>query len=135
VSLNVVASGSWPLNYQWQREDPLSPGTWINLTESCQNFNQQVNWDYEGVYKNQLRIGSGNLGGDRGGKYRVVISNSCGSVASAPAQGHLRHRRLLPANWYLHTGPPVSLPRTRGHVLRPGHAVRHLLRQRVLPEL
>ncbi len=85
VSLNVVASGSWPLNYQWQREDPLNPGTWINLTESCQNFDPQINWDYEGVYKNQLRIGPGNLGGDRGGQYRVVISNSCGSIASDPA--------------------------------------------------
>ena len=85
VSLNVVASGSWPLNYQWQREDPAAPGTWINLQESCQNFSTAVNWDYEGVYKNQLRIGSGNLGEGRGGRYRVVVSNSCGSVASEPA--------------------------------------------------
>jgi len=85
VSLNVVASGSWPLSYQWQREDPGNPGSWINLAESCQNFDPQINWDYEGVYKNQLRIGVGNLGGGRGGRYRVVVSNSCGSVASDPA--------------------------------------------------
>ena len=83
VSLNVVASGSWPLTYQWQRE--TSPGVWTDLQESCQNFDPHINWDYEGVYKNQLRIGAQNLGGGRGGNYRVVISNACGSIASAPA--------------------------------------------------
>ena len=31
VSLNVVASGSLPLTYKWQRED--SPGSWIDLAE------------------------------------------------------------------------------------------------------
>ncbi|MBX3358337.1 MAG: hypothetical protein KF745_07905 [Phycisphaeraceae bacterium] len=85
VSLNVVASGSWPLEYRWQREDPQNPGTWNDLDESCLNFNEFVEWEYEGVYKNQLRIGPGNFGGNRAGNYRVVVSNSCGSVASAPA--------------------------------------------------
>ncbi len=84
VSLNVTASGSWPLTYQWQREDPANPGAWLNLAESCSNFDDS-NWDYEGVGKNQLRIGQHFGGGGRGGRYRVVISNACGSVASAPA--------------------------------------------------
>ncbi|MCC6321067.1 MAG: hypothetical protein IT438_06470, partial [Phycisphaerales bacterium] len=85
VSLNVVASGTWPLNYRWQREDPANPGTWIDLPESCEDFSDLVEWDYEGVYKNQLRIGIGTTYASREGRYRVVISNSCGSVASEPA--------------------------------------------------
>lgn len=85
VSLNVVASGSWPLSYQWQREDPNAAGTWINLVESCQGFSTAVDWDYEGVFKNQLRIGAGPGYAGRAGRYRVVISNSCGSVSSEPA--------------------------------------------------
>jgi hypothetical protein len=83
-ALNVTASGSWPLTYQWQREDPQSPGTWIDLTEGCSNFDSS-NWDYEGVNKNQLRIGQHYGGSGRGGRYRVVVSNSCGSVTSDAA--------------------------------------------------
>lgn len=85
VSLNVLASGSWPLAYQWQREDPNNPGAWIDLAESCQGFTTLSDWDYEGVFKNQLRIGSGPGYASRAGRYRVMISNSCGTVFSEPA--------------------------------------------------
>ena len=83
-ALNVAASGSWPLTYQWQREDPQNPGNWIDLVESCSNFDDS-NWDYEWVNKNQLRIGQHFAGGGRSGNYRVVISNACGSIVSDPA--------------------------------------------------
>lgn len=46
-ALNVLASGSWPLSYQWQREDPNSPGSWINLEDSCSNFDDS-NWNLRG---------------------------------------------------------------------------------------
>jgi hypothetical protein len=85
VSLNVVASGTWPLTYQWQREDPASPGVWVDLTESCKGFSTTIDWDYEGANKNQLRIGSGAGYAARAGRYRVMISNSCGTVVSPPA--------------------------------------------------
>lgn len=84
VALNVLASGSWPLTYQWQREDPNAPGVWVDLSDSCSNFDDS-NWDFEGTQTVQLRIGQHFGGGGRGGRYRVVISNSCGSVASEPA--------------------------------------------------
>ena len=86
VALNVWASGSWPLSYQWQREAADHPGSWINLAESCENFDMGIDWDYEGVYKNQLRIGQGNCGSNRAGNYRVAVSNSCGTVYSRPAR-------------------------------------------------
>lgn len=94
VSLNVSASGSWPLDYLWQREDPAQPGQWLNLPETCSDtFIAGVGWsgfssnfEYEGVHKNQLRIGQDAEGAlNRGGRYRVVVSNACGSVASEPA--------------------------------------------------
>ncbi|MEK6703970.1 MAG: hypothetical protein AABZ53_17060 [Planctomycetota bacterium] len=91
VSLNVFASGSWPLSYVWQREDDNNPGTWNDLTESCQNFDRLIDWDFEGVFKNQLRIGQANCGGTRAGNYRVVVSNSCGSVTSQPASVTFDH--------------------------------------------
>jgi hypothetical protein len=76
--LNVFASGSVPLNYEWQMA-PTPTGPWTTPTESCSDFNPP--FDFEGVYKVQLRIG----GINHGGYYRVVISNACGSVASEPA--------------------------------------------------
>lgn len=82
--VNVFASGSFPLQYQWQREDPANPGTWNNLWEACSNFLGA--WDFEGVYKSQLRV-NGRYGcGDLSGRYRVIVSNSCGSVTSEPAR-------------------------------------------------
>lgn len=84
VALNVFASGSWPLTYQWQREDQNSPGTWNTLADNCSGFDNS-NWDYEGTATRQIRIGQHFGGGGRGGRYRVVISNSCGSVTSDPA--------------------------------------------------
>jgi hypothetical protein len=85
VALNVTASGSFPMAYQWQREDSTAPAGWVDLTEACSGFPFGGNWDYEGVFKNQLRVGQANCGNNRGGRYRVVITNSCGTVTSEPA--------------------------------------------------
>jgi hypothetical protein len=86
VSLNVFASGTWPMTYTWQREDPANPGQWLELTEACAGFGFGSEWDYEGVAKPQLRIGQNNCGGGRDGRYRAVISNACGTITSLPAQ-------------------------------------------------
>ena len=94
VALNVAASGTWPLSYQWQREDPANPGTWIDLSDDCSNYplgdgtysGFSPTFNYEGTKTLQLRIGMDDIGVcDRAGRYRVVVSNSCGSVASDPA--------------------------------------------------
>lgn len=86
VSINAFASGTWPMTYAWQREDPQNPGQWIDLTtEACSGFPYGGEWDYEGVNKNQLRVGQNSCGGDRGGRYRVIVTNSCGTITSDPA--------------------------------------------------
>ena len=97
-ALNVLASGSWPLSYQWQREDPNSPGSWINLEDSCSNFDDS-NWDYEGTHTVQIRIGQHYGGGGRSGNYRVIVSNPCGSVVSDPATlTHIVGACCIPGN-------------------------------------
>ncbi len=94
AALNVAASGTWPLNYQWQREDPSNPGQWINLDDDCSSFplpggdqtGFSPTFNYEGTHTAQLRVGMDEYGVcDRMGRYRVVVSNSCGSVTSDPA--------------------------------------------------
>jgi hypothetical protein len=85
VALNVAASGTFPMTYTWQREDPKNPGQWLGLTEACAGFPFGGEWDYEGVNKNQLRIGQANCGNNRGGNYRVIVSNAFGSAESTPA--------------------------------------------------
>ena len=85
VALNVFASGTWPMTYTWQREDPQNPGQWLNLTEACSGFPYGGEWDYEGVNKSQLRVGQATCGNGRDGLYRVIVSNSCGTVISDPA--------------------------------------------------
>jgi hypothetical protein len=86
VSLNVFASGTWPMTYQWQREDPFNPGQWVDLAESCSGFPYGGEWDYEGTSKSQLRVGQANCGSGRDGNYRCIITNSCGTVTSQAAE-------------------------------------------------
>lgn len=85
VALNVAASGTFPMTYTWQREDPANPGQWLGLTEACAGFIYGGEWDYEGVTKNQLRIGQALCGNNRDGNYRVIVSNAFGSATSTPA--------------------------------------------------
>jgi hypothetical protein len=88
--INVLAGGSWPLNYQWQREDPAAPGAWLNLTNACSgqpetDFPHDSSWEFEGVNGPQLRVNIVGGGGGHEGRYRVVVSNAYGSVTSQPA--------------------------------------------------
>ncbi|MFT3683385.1 MAG: GC-type dockerin domain-anchored protein [Phycisphaerales bacterium] len=88
--INVIAGGSWPLNYQWQREDPSNPGQWLNLTSACSDigdgFPGDSSWDYEGASGMQLRVNVINGDHSKDGRYRCVISNAYGSVTSDAAE-------------------------------------------------
>jgi hypothetical protein len=89
-ALNVFAGGSWPLSFQWQREDPSSPGMWLTLDDSCSGtpttpFPSDNSWNYEGVHTRQIRVNQAEGGGGRSGRYRVVVSNPYGSVTSEAA--------------------------------------------------
>ncbi len=88
--VNITAGGTWPLNYQWQREDPSAPGTWINLTNACSGlpemtFPHDASWEFEGVHGAQLRVNVVGQGGGHEGRYRCIVSNAYGSVTSEPA--------------------------------------------------
>lgn len=78
---NVFASGTWPLNYQWQKE--TAPGVWSDLVDDNCNQFQSTFFDVKGATGPQLRLGI--LSGFPAGTYRCVVSNACGSVASDPA--------------------------------------------------
>lgn len=78
---NCFASGTWPLNYQWQKE--TSPGVWTDLTDdNCFEFSHP-NFDVKGSISSQLRLGT--LSNMWQGNYRCVVTNSCGSATSAVA--------------------------------------------------
>ncbi len=78
IILNVFASGSWPLNYQWQKE--TAPGVWTDLVDdNCGVFDPTL-FDVKAPTTNQLRLGG--LSGIWAGNYRCTVTNSCGSVTS-----------------------------------------------------
>jgi hypothetical protein len=106
--VNVFASGTGPLTYTWQREVPANSGTWVNLTEACAGFGFGTEWDYEGVNKNQLRVGQANCGNNRDGRYRVIVSNACGSVTSSPATVSFTQGTLINQQPTSATGCPTS---------------------------
>ncbi len=101
---NVFASGSIPMSYQWQREDPNSPGTWFDVFEnpSCSSYSQDM-FDYIGTSTAQLRLG-GNPSLE--GNYRCIITNPCGSVTSAVVN---LDRPEIPANDICSTAQSVGL--------------------------
>ena len=81
VIFNVFASGTWPVNYQWQKES--SPGVWTDLADDhCDDINSTL-FDVKGAVGPQLRLGT--FSGNPWGTYRCVVTNSCGSVATDPA--------------------------------------------------
>ena len=81
IVLNCVASGSWPLDYQWQKE--TAPGVWTDIVENGCSTNNPAQYDYKGVVTGQLRIGY--LSGEWLGNYRCRVLNECGNVVSAVA--------------------------------------------------
>jgi hypothetical protein len=82
---NIWFSGTLPVSAQWQRESPTGSNNWVNLDDSCSNFPSDNSWTYDGTHQFQLRV---NMLADpsvRDGRYRVVLTNSCGSATSQPA--------------------------------------------------
>jgi hypothetical protein len=79
--LNAFVAGTWPLNYQWQKE--TSPGVWTDLVEDafCTTTYSGPNFDVKAVTSSQLRIGW--LSDAWRGNYRCVVTNSCGSTTTA----------------------------------------------------
>jgi hypothetical protein len=83
IVLNVFVSGSWPLQYQWQKE--TSPGTWTSLTDdNCGTTNPAL-YDIHSSDTMQLRLGYLGAYNQYPGNYRCVISNECGSGTSGVA--------------------------------------------------
>jgi hypothetical protein len=83
IILNVFATGTWPLTYQWQKE--TSPGTWTTLTEDpCGTFNPSM-FDARGSDTSQLRLGFLSANNAWQGHFRCVVSNACGSATSGVA--------------------------------------------------
>ncbi len=67
ASLVVMANGTSP-TYQWQRENPADSGTWVNIS---------------GATTTNYVISPAQLSNT--GRYRVIVSNSLGSVTSLVA--------------------------------------------------
>jgi hypothetical protein len=84
VILNAFVSGTWPLNYQWQKFDD-STGLWTDLQNDqfCNSTYDANNFDIKAVHSSQLRIGF--LSGTWQGRYRCVVSNSCGTITTDAA--------------------------------------------------
>jgi hypothetical protein len=85
MAFNAFASGTWPLEYQWQKETAPNSNVWVDLVEGCNGFQNSYQWEFEGTRKNQLRIGLNLNVENHSGRYRVRVSNACGTVFSEPA--------------------------------------------------
>jgi hypothetical protein len=83
IVLNVFASGSWPLTYQWQKE--TAPGTWTDLTDdNCGTVNPAL-YDVHSSNTMQLRLGYQGTYNQYPGSYRCVVTDECGSATSGVA--------------------------------------------------
>jgi hypothetical protein len=82
IILNVFASGSYPLEYSWQKQSDT--GEWISLEteDNCFEY-AAANYDVKDIHGPQLRLGF--LSNIWQGNYRCAISNSCGTIFSNPA--------------------------------------------------
>ncbi len=78
MAFNVMASGTYPLNYVWQKQDVS--GAWVDLIDdNCGTFDARF-FDATGSRTSQLRLGF--YTDSWRGQYRVVVSNGCGTVTS-----------------------------------------------------
>lgn len=101
---NIFVSGTNPLTYQWQRENPNNPGSWDDIFEdpNCTSYSQS-SFSFIGTSGPQLRIG-GNP--DLAGHYRCIVTNSCGSLTSPTVT---LTRPPAPANDICSTATAVGL--------------------------
>ncbi len=84
IILNIFASGTWPMNYQWQKLDP--DGQWVDMVDDvyCNTNYGGADFDTKAVTTQQLRLGF--LSDSWRGSYRCVVTNPCGSVISGVAR-------------------------------------------------
>ncbi|HMN40199.1 MAG TPA: hypothetical protein PKE29_05090 [Phycisphaerales bacterium] len=82
---NVFFAGSFPITAQWQHEEPSFSNNWVDMQDSCGQFTLDNTWTYEGTHGYQLRVNMLADSAARDGRFRVVLTNSCGSATSAVA--------------------------------------------------
>lgn len=89
-AINCRVSGTWPLEYQWQKRD-LATGNWVDLVDDYDpdcvfGTNIHGEFHYQGTTTAQLRYGYDPFAlfpcDGASGDYRCVVTNSCGTVAS-----------------------------------------------------
>ena len=74
---NVMASGTYPMNYVWQKRNEA--GEWVDLVDASCGSSSEF-FDVNGSRTSQLRLGfASNIWR---GVYRAVVSNSCGTATS-----------------------------------------------------
>jgi hypothetical protein len=80
MTFNVMASGTYPLNYVWQKQDLT--GAWVDVVDdNCGTFDARF-FNATGSRTSQLRLGF--VSDSWRGVYRAIVSNSCGTVTSQP---------------------------------------------------
>jgi hypothetical protein len=82
IILNAFASGSWPLEYSWQKLGDDGQWQFIETEDNCFSY-ASTDFDYKDIHGYQLRIGF--LSNIWQGTYRCAISNSCGTIFTEPA--------------------------------------------------
>lgn len=89
AEFEVVASGDGTLSYQWQISDPSSPGGWRSLIDGDIALTGRSVGTFSGSGTDRGRwdgqYADGHNPGSWSASFRCVVSNSCGSVASVPA--------------------------------------------------
>lgn len=83
ANFSVTAAGTDPLSYHWQYESPAN--NWTDLDEGT---NTNIGF-ITGVHSPSISIT--NLGSAAASNYRVVITNTCGTIISNPAALTLCH--------------------------------------------
>ena len=90
VVSSISVAGTGPFTYQWQWEDRSTPGVWIALDEGANaDTNGFVRFSATGASTSEVQVFRGNhpLGNlSVIQSLRVVVSNTCASIESTPAQ-------------------------------------------------
>lgn len=80
MTFNCFITGSIEMDIQWQKETSPGSNTWTDLEDdNCQEINPD-SFNVRGTQTMQLRLGA--LDNTWAGRYRCVVTNSCGSEAS-----------------------------------------------------
>ncbi|QOJ00034.1 MAG: hypothetical protein HRU70_05845 [Phycisphaeraceae bacterium] len=80
--LSTVGSGSGPLGYQWEIEDPGQPGAWVPLSD----LSPIGGMVFSGSGSADLSVSPEGVSMPVGvARFRCEVSNACGSASSSPA--------------------------------------------------